>query len=167
MAEEFKIYTKRFTPQYNGEGWTEEDEIDFLETFKGAEYKSISGLLNYGTPKVYTESFAETSELSVHLTDKRSETEITLTLYFFPPSGTTDREAGYAEADAVYHNVVKYFTRSKIAYRDTFRKQKVLMYLSDAVTVNTDRLYGQVYKEVQFKFKNIYGRPFPLDDKTF
>lgn len=167
MAEEFKIYTKQITQSLDGSEWTEKEEIDLLETFKGAQYKSISGLLNYGKPKVYTESFAETSEMSVYLTDKRSETEITLTLYFFPPSGTTDREAGYAEADAVYHNVVKYFTRAKIAYRDTFRKQKVLMYLSDAVTVNTDRLYGQVYKEVQFKFKNIYGRPFPLDDKTF
>lgn len=167
MAEDFKIYTKRIVQSLEGDEWDVQEEIDFLETFRGAKYKSIKGLLNYGKPKVYTESFAESSEVSVCLTDQRSETDITLTLYFFPPSDTADEGVGYAEADAVYHNVVKYFTRAKIAYRDTFRKQKVLMYLADAVEVSTDKLYGQVYKEVQFKFKNIYGRPFPLDDQTF
>jgi len=57
-----------------------------------------------------------------------------------------------------------YVAGHKIIYRDTARKRKVKMYLTDSTDPKTDRLYGTPYKEVEFKFKNIYGRSFGYDD---
>jgi len=57
-----------------------------------------------------------------------------------------------------------YVAGHKIIYRDTARKRKVKMYLTDSTDPKTDRLYGTPYKEVEFKFKNIYGRPFGYDE---
>ena len=57
-----------------------------------------------------------------------------------------------------------FITGSKIAYRDTARKRKVLMYLSGATEPKSDTLYGQKYKEVTFTFKNVYGHSFGYDE---
>lgn len=156
MAANFKVFLRRL-------GELSLAEKDLEEAFKGVRYKSITGVQEYGKPKVYTETYAESSEASVFLTGEFEQTDIVLTLYFFPASGTTDRDTAYSEIDKTYHDFMDYITGNVIVYRDTYRNRVVYMYLSDAVSVKTDSLYGQVYREVQFKFKNKYGKSFPYE----
>lgn len=147
------------------------EEKDLEVDFDGIRYKSMSGLESYGTPSnVYSETAAESSKAMVYVspTPTEKQTELTLTLYFFPPStstATTDA-AKIAEISSLYHSFCDFIRGGKIIYRDTARKRKVLMTLTGAVSPTTDRLYGQIYKEVSFTFTNEYGCSFGYNDET-
>lgn len=142
------------------------DEIDIEETYQGLVYKKCTGLEAYGDPRPYAETYAESDEAYVHIAedDPREQTDITLTLYFFSPNRSSDDATKIADIDKIYHSFMEYVSGAKIIYRDTARKRKVKMYLSNSTDPKTDRLYGTPYKEVEFKFKNVYGRSFGYDD---
>ena len=164
--EDFKFYMKRVVTLEDGTESVGEEQ-DMLTLFKGMQYKEAKGLNKYGKPKTYTETYAESSEADVFVTPEREQTDITLTLYFFAPTKTGNDRTDYDAADKIYHDFMEFVSGCKIIYRDNFRKRKVKMFLADATEPTTDRLYGIPYKEVQFKFKNIYGQSFPPDDTTF
>lgn len=163
---------QRFKGTRNDSTQAESKLLDIEISFPGLRYKSISGLDAYGKPRVYSENMPESAKGSVYIpSDKslREQTDIELTLYFFDPDyidGHTDEEQLMA-VEEVYHKFVDFVSGGSIVYYDTARKRKVKMYLNDAVTIGTDRLTGVIYKEVTFKFKNLYGQSFPTDDTTF
>lgn len=135
-------------------------EIDF----PGLRYKECAGLNSYGEPSnIYAEEFAESSKAEVFIgnTPAHKQTDISLTLIFLEGSG----DVGYGKTDECYHNFLKFITGCKIAYRDTARKRKVLMYLTGAAEPVSDTLYGEKYKEVTFTFKNVYGHSFGYDEQ--
>ena len=144
-----------------------EEDADWkdLETeFPGLRYKECTGLNAYGEPtNIYAEEFAETSKSEAYVSSKpaHKQTTIKLTLYFFEGEG--DCESG--KDDTSYLGFMEFITGCKIAYRDTVRKRKVLMYLSGATEPKSDTLYGQKYKEVTFTFKNVYGHSFGYDEQ--
>lgn len=143
---------------------------DIERDFEGLCVKSVSGLNSYGNPKVYAESFADSETSSVYIPGggQLEQTEITLTLYFFGKSmgvKGVSNETLHSETTAVYNAFMDYILGSYIVYFDNIRKRKVLMYLSSGVTPKTDTVKGLVYKEVELKFKNVYGRSFALDSK--
>ena len=86
------------------------------------------------------------------------QTTIKLTLVFLEGDGDDGKD------DSSYHDFLEFVSGCKIAYRDTARRRKVLMYLSGATEPKSDTLYGQKYKEVTFTFKNVYGHSFGYDD---
>lgn len=134
---------------------------DIEMEFPGLRYKECTGLNSYGEPKnVYSEDFAETSKADVYVvgTPAYKQTTIKLTLVFLEGDGDDGKD------DSSYHDFLEFVSGCKIAYRDTARRRKVLMYLSGATEPKSDTLYGQKYKEVTFTFKNVYGHSFGYDD---
>lgn len=131
---------------------------DLESEFTGLRYKECTGLNSYGEPKsVYSEDFAETSKADVYVSSVPAykQTTIKLTLVFLE-NGDKD--------DSAYHDFLEFVSGSKIAYRDTARKRKVLMYLTGATEPSADTLKGQNYKEVTFTFTNVYGCSFGYDE---
>lgn len=94
----------------------------------------------------------------------REQMEIKMTLYFFSPNRSKSDAEKIANIDKIYHSIMEFISGCKVIYRDTARRRKVKMYLSDSTDPKTDKLYGTPYKEVEFMFKNIYGRPFGYDE---
>lgn len=140
------------------------DEYDIEEKFYGLVYKSFDGLDSFGDPRPYAETFAESDVADVWVDegDARGQTDLTLTLCFFAVSGDDDA-ARIASVEDVYRSFMEFVSGCVIEYRDTGRKRKLRMYLSDGNEVKTDSLYGEVYKQVELKFKNVYGRTFAYD----
>lgn len=143
------------------------DPVDIEEHFPGLVYKQCTGLEAYGKTRPYVETYAESDKAYVHVAenDPRDQTDITLTLYFFDAEKHETFAENIAAIDAVYHSFIDFISKCKIIYSDTARKRKVMVYLSDSTDPKTDKLYGKVYKEVEFKFKNMFGRSFGIDDK--
>ena len=139
---DYKFYMMRYGEL--GAVW-KDLETDFL----GLRYKECTGLNSYGEPtNMYAEDFAETSKAEVYVssTSAHKQTTIKLTLIFLEDDTKDDKS---------YRDFMAFITGYKIAYRDTARKRKVLMYLSGATEPKSDTLYGQKYKEVTFTFKII------------
>lgn len=149
--EEYKFYMIRY-------GESEAVWKDLETDFPGLRYKECTVLNSYGEPtNMYAEDFAETSKAEVYVssTPAHKQTTIKLTLIFLEDDTKDDKS---------YRDFMAFITGYKIAYRDTARKRKVLMYLSGATEPKSDTLYGQKYKEVTFTFKNVYGHSFGYDE---
>lgn len=151
MAD-YKFYMIRY-----GEGNASWKDLE--ADFPGLRYKECTGLNAYGElSSVYSEDFAETSKADVYVagTPAHKQTTIKLTLVFLEND---------AKDDKAYRDFMAFITGSKISYRDTARKRKVLMYLAGATEPKSDTLKGQNYKEVTFTFKNVYGHSFGYDEQ--
>lgn len=142
-------------------------EVDIEDHFPGLVYKSCTGLKSFGKTRPYEEKFAEDDKASVYISpdDPRDQTTITLTLFFFDAKEHDDDAEAIAAIDSVYRSFMTFISGCRIIYRDTARKRKVLLYLSDSTDPKTDRLYGIPYCEVDFKFQNVYGRSFGYDEE--
>lgn len=148
--KEYKFYMIRY-------GEANASWKDLEAEFPGLRYKECAGLNTYGEPtNVYSEDFAETSKAEVFVsgTPAYKQTTIKLTLVFLE-----DDDKG----DSTYHDFLEFVSGCKIAYRDTARKRKVLMYLTGSTEPKSDTLKGQNYKEVTFTFTNVYGCSFGYD----
>lgn len=148
---DYKFYMMRYGEQ-------EASWKDLETEFAGLRYKECTGLNSYGEPtNMYAEDFAETSKAEVYVSSipAHKQTTIKLTLIFLEDDTKDDKS---------YCDFMAFIAGSKIAYRDTARKRKVLMYLSGATEPKSDTLYGQKYKEVTFTFTNVYGRSFGYDE---
>ena len=165
MENQFKFFMRRIEVLSDGSE-NPSEEYDILSMFPSIAYKSITGINTYGKPKTYTESFPESSKISVFTTQQREQTDIQLSLYFFGEENATEEEK-FNEADRQYHEFVSLISGCLVTYRDNYRNRKVKMYLSDSTEVKTDTLYNEPYKEVLFKFKNVYGCSFSLDNPIF
>ena len=145
------------------------ETVEIQEHFKGAYYNAVDGLETYGTPRSYTESFPESKSIDVYFPENTTyeATDFTLKLYFFDPENKTDEIEAIANVDKAYHAFVDYITGGYVKFWDNVRQRKVMLAFLESTKPTTDKLYGLVYKEVSFKFKNIYGRSFPLDSEEF
>lgn len=149
--EEYKFYMIRY-------GEANASWKDLETEFPGLRYKECTGLNAYGGSKnVYSEDFAETSKADVYVAGSPAykQTTIKLTLVFLEND---------AKDDKAYHDFLAFVSGCKVAYRDTARKRKVLMYLTGATEPKSDTLKGQNYKEVTFSFTNVYGCSFGYDE---
>lgn len=117
--------------------------------FQGLKYLEFKGLDSYGKPKVYTETFSESSDMKVFVPkgNPRDNPDLELKLAF---TGDNRRD--------VYHSFVEYITGSPILYFDTCRRRRVVLILMDSISVDSESLYGSnPYIIVPFKFKNLSG----------
>lgn len=135
--------------------------VDLETHFPHLRYKECSGLNSYGEPQgVYSETYPETDRAEVYVSSVPAykQTTVKLTLVFL--EGESDEE----KTDKDYHDFTKFISGCRIAYYDTARRRKALMYLTGSTEPKSDTLYGQKYKEVTFTFTNVYGRTFGVDD---
>lgn len=160
-----KIYIAKATMNSDG-SVTTQPEVEIQDYFKGAYYNLVDGLEAYGQPRTYTETFPEDEVTDVLFGNSWEPTDFTLKLYFFDPESSTDDAVALQNIDAAYHAFVNYITGSYIKFWDNIRKRKVLLAFTNSVKPDVDHLYGLVYKSVAFKFKNIYGRTFGINEDT-
>lgn len=167
-AESVKMYIARAEKTAAG-GFNVGDTIDVGAYFKGACYKSCEGIEDYGKLRVYTETRPEAQTPDVYFPPvaTRETTNLTLTLCFFDFDKHADESEAILAVDESYHAFVAYITGSYIKYWDNVRHRKVMLEYHEPTKLVVDRLYGIVYKEVGFKFTNIYGRSFSLDSTEF
>lgn len=163
-----KIYIAKATKDANGK-FVAEDAIEITEHFKGACYNKAEGIEAYGKIRSYTETYPEADTPDIFFPDDltRETTDLTLTLYFFDPDKHEEETEAIAAVDAAYHSFVEYISGTFIKYWDNIRQRKVMLAYQEATKPTVDRLYGIVYKEVSFKFTNLYGKSFPLSSTEF
>lgn len=144
-------------------------EYDIETQWKGAKYKQIIGLKNYGKPRPYVETYAESDMALVSLpqtdsvvnSDPRDATSVNLTLYFFCENTSANTDAKQIKAiDDIYHSFVSTISGKYIIYHDTARQRYAFLYLSDKIEPKTDSIKGVKYVEAEFKFTNVFGRTF-------
>lgn len=140
----YKFYMRRLV---DGE-W--ESDVSLEDYFSGMKVVSCTGLSAKGKIKnIYTEKYAETSELRVFIpnTITRENTEIEFVFGF---EGDNRRD--------VFDNFVTWVSGHKIRYWDTCRNRDVDMVLIDEIDLDEDFLIGSSpYILVPFKFKNLNG----------
>lgn len=161
-----KIYIAKATKTGNGK-FVSEEGVEISEYFKGAYYKKIDGLEAYGKTRTYTEKFPEEKTPDIFFHNTLETSDVTLTLYFFDKDEHENETDAIKAIDQAYHAFVEYITGTYIKYWDNVRQRKVMLALQDAIKPTTDRLYGIVYKEVSFKFTNVYGKSFPIESTEF
>lgn len=163
-----KFYISKATKLGNGK-FVVDQSVEISEHFKGACYEKTDGLEAYGKIRSYTETYPESPLPDVFFPENltRETTDFVLTLYFFDIDNHEEETDAIKAVDEVYHEFVDYISSTYIKYWDNIRQRKVMLAYQDATKLTTDKLYGIVYKEVNFKFTNIYGRSFPLDSTEF
>lgn len=163
-----KIYIAKAAKGSNGE-FVIEDAVEIAEHFNGACYNKAEGIEAYGKIRSYTETYPEEPTPDIFFPDNltRETNNFTLTLYFFDPDKHEEETEAIAAVDAAYHNFVEYISGTFIKYWDNIRQRKVMLAYQEEIKPTVDRLYGIIYKEVSFKFTNLYGRSFPLDSTEF
>ena len=147
---------------------TEGTTKNVMTDFDGVFYQAADGVEAIGQPRVYTEEYPESDELSVYFPEKTTlkAIDFALKLYFIAPDDKKDNEAiDYIQNS--YHSFIGYLQGSLILYWDNVRKRKLLLALTESVKPSTTSvLEGREYLAVSFKFKNVYGKSFALDDET-
>lgn len=163
-----KIYIAKATRNPDGK-FAAETGVEIQEQFKGACYNKAEGIEGYGKLRTYTETYPEAPAPDIFFPDSltRETTDFTLTLYFFDPDKHEDEADAIAAVDEAYHSFVEYISGTYIKYWDNIRKRKVMLAYQEQTKPTVDRLYGIIYKEVSFKFTNLYGKSFPLDSTEF
>jgi len=141
--------------QYLPIGGVEQPVWDLEEHFDGLVYAGCTGIDDYGKPKnIYTETFAETSELKVHTPSSltRENTDIVLSLYFVG-----------ANRSSVYHSFMDYISGHKLYLWDDVRNRKVAIIQIEETSISEEEFVGSVpNKLIAFKFKNIHGQSFAV-----
>ena len=160
-----KIFLSKATRNIDG-SFKFGEPIDILAVFKGATYKSANGYESIGKPKIYSESYPESPSVNVfYPSEKRYEpTDFQLDLCFFDSDKHEDEADAIKAIDDVYYSFINTITDGYIKLWDNVRQRKVVLSYQDATTPITDSLYGVVYKEVVFKFTNVYGISFPISE---
>jgi hypothetical protein len=127
-------------------------EVDFA----GLRYKECKGLNTIGAANVYTESYADSNRLRVHvpsnLTNKA--TTVTLSLYFIGE----DRYKVYDAFNEYLRNSPYHI------YYDTARKKRFAFFVKEEISPSVSQWYGSTpYIEVSYKLSNIFGRTFDVE----
>lgn len=163
-----KIYIAKATKKSNGK-FSADEGVEIQEYFPGAYYKKADGVESYGKVRSYTETYPESPTPDIFFPDDltRDATDFNLTLYFFDPGTHTNESDAIRGVDEAYHAFVEYISGTYIKYWDNVRQRKVMLASQDAINPTTDSLYGIIYKEISFKFTNLYGKSFPLESTEF
>lgn len=163
-----EIYIAKVTRGTDGE-FVVGTSVEIREHFRGACYCKADGVEAYGKIRSYTETYPESPMPDVFFPDNltRETTDFILTLYFFDIDNHDEETEAIKAVDEAYHAFVDYISGTFIKYWDNVRQRKVLLTYLEPTKPTVDRLYGIIYKEVSFKFTNLYGRSFPLDSTEF
>lgn len=125
---------------------------DLEVDFEGMRYSKADGLDKIGKPRIYTESFADSNRLRVHIPEKLTNEATTVKFTFFF-TGENRR--------SVYDSFVEYVRKGFKVYHDTARKKYLYFCINTEITPATEEWYGSTpYLELQLTAQNIFGRTF-------
>lgn len=163
-----KIYIAKAIKNSDGT-YSAGSEVDIQTFFKGAYYNAIDGLDAYGKTVTYSENYAENESTDIFFPKKTKyeESEFSIKLYFFDKDNHTNETDAIKAIDDTYHAFVDYISGCYIKFWDNIRKRKVMLSYQGGTNPEKDSLYGLIYKSVTFKFNNVFGRSFPLNDDIF
>ena len=140
------------TPKSIEEDFNIEDGSGFVR------YKECKGLNTTGSANIYTEQYADSDRLRVHVPENltHKQTTVTLTLYFVGENRYKCYDAFNAYLKASPYHI----------YYDTARHKKLVFFVKDEISTNTSQWYGTYpYIEVQYKLANIYGQTFDVEQQ--
>lgn len=133
---------------------------DIEKDFDGCRYRYCKGLETRGSAKnIYTENYPEADGLRVYHPSDNSlpvtynETSVTLCLIFI---GENRR--------STFNGFCELLKSSRLYYWDTARHKKALLIPDGEISPSEDTVKGVTYIDVEFKFKNTWGRTYDCDD---
>lgn len=136
---EYKFYMRQYP-----DGTDKDLEAEFV----GLHYSSCDGLENKGEVKnIYTETFADSSEINVYVPDEICEDSVEVT-FTFAFDGDDRRK--------VFDDFYSFVRNGVIEYHDNARNKKAWLLLDGGVEPSDDILKGShVYILADFKFKTV------------
>lgn len=161
-----KVYIAKATKTNNGV-FVSGEPVEISQHFKGAHYKKAEGLESYGKTRMYIETFPEEKTPDIYFHNTLETSEVTLTIYFFDKDKHKNDSDAIKAIDQTYHAFVEYITGTYIKYWDNVRQRKVMLAYKGETKPTVDNLYGIIYKEVSFKFTNVYGKSFNFESTEF
>lgn len=127
-------------------------DLENYPDFEGLRYSKADGLDKVGSPRVYTEKYADSDRLRVHMPDNLTNESTTVEFTFFFV-GENRR--------ASYHNFVEYVRSGFRRYYDSARKKYLYFFVNSEIAPATERWFGSVpYLELKLTVQNIFGRTF-------
>lgn len=135
-------------------------------------YKSASGIGSYGKPQAYTETYAESEVASVVLADEdaavssrpREQTDVTLSFYILYEGEEQSLQEKIKAIWALYYDFVDFVSDGFLMYYDNLRQRKMLCYQSEKIELKEDSVKNDPLLLVEIKFKNMFGRTFPISE---
>lgn len=136
----------------NSEGVVSSDDTakDLEKDFVGMRYAKCEGINDYGKPRVYTESYADSDKLRTYVPDDLTNdaTKIKFTFYF-----TGDKR------QETYHEFVNWVRKGYTLYWDTARNRKFTFIIVDEIKPATEQWHGGTpYLELQLTVQNLKGK---------
>lgn len=147
---EYQFYMAECDANWNITGTTTNLEA----SFDGLHYQRAKGLNLTGKPRLYTESYADSDKLRVHIpADVTHEpTDVTLSFVFIGDNR-------YATYDAF----VDFCQNKRMAYWDSARKKRLFFFVEDAIQPAEEMWHGNIpYLRLELKVKNVFGKTFDV-----
>ncbi len=168
-----KFYLQRYLRDALGGYRKDGAERSLEEDFGYIRYKSMTGINALGKQKgVYSESYPESDAARVWVSETPSAEQIahTLTIYSFgsDPSrpSSDDTPSLIKTMEDNIQVLYSFICGSLILWRDEYRQRKALLYVVDEISPTTDNIKNIPYLQCDIKFKNVFGRTFPVGDTT-
>ena len=123
---------------------------DLEADFDGLRYAKCEGLNDYGKPRIYTESYADSETLRTYIPKELTNDaiKITFTFYFIGE----DRQK-------TYHEFVEYIRNGYHVYYDTARNRKFYFCVVDELKTANEVFHGSTpYLEFKFSVQNLKGK---------
>lgn len=125
---------------------------DLEVDFNGMKYSKVEGLDKIGKPRIYTERFADSDRLRVHIPSELTNDATTVKFTFFF-TGENRRE--------VYDSFIEYVRKGFKRYHDTARNKYLYFCVNTEIAPAKEQWYGSTpYLELQLTVQNIFGRTF-------
>lgn len=123
-------------------------EVDF----QGLKYRRAEGLDMIGKPRIYTEKFADSDRMRVHIPNEITN-EPTTVKFSFVFVGD-DRQK-------TYHDFLEYVRKGCHRYYDTCRNKYLYFFVDSELKPAEEMLYGSIpYLKLDITVQNIFGRTF-------
>lgn len=139
----------------NGTPMTGAPIKDIEQDYDGLLYMSIDGMEKFGALKSYTETYADSDRVRVHLPKRgeRSSFDVSLNLLFTGENRWTS-----------YYSFIDYITSGFHIFWDTVRKRKLVFYVNKAIEPKEIENKGSAkYIEVTLPLTSVFGRTFPIE----
>lgn len=127
-------------------------DLENHEQFVGLKYCRADGLNKIGKPRIYTESFADSDRLRVHIPESLTNepTTVKFTFYF----------TGSSRYDS-YDNFIEYVRKGFKRYYDTARNKYLYFFVNSDIAPAEEKWHGSTpYLELQLTVQNIFGKTF-------
>lgn len=164
---------RRYVYSADGVYRADGDEKSLEGSFGHVRLVSLSGINAIGKQKgVYTESYPESDSLRVYVSPSVccESTSVTLSLCVF--GAAPDMQSSLtvaeqiAELERSWYSLYDFLAGALILWSDDCRGYKALLYVSEECVPSSDIVRGIPYLRCDVKFKNVFGRTFPVDDTT-